>query len=497
MTLVNELADLLGDDLLLDDGARRSRARDTWACSEFDQWQGRLVPPMAVAAPSTTELVAETVRLCRAHGAPMIPRGAGSGCVGGVLATDDSVIISTERLRGLRWLNPIDGLAAFGAGTVGIDAENRVQKSGFTIGHWPQSIEISSVGGWVATRASGQYSTAHGNIEDVVHSVEAILPDGSIYRSRATPRASAGPDLRHLLLGSEGTLGIITEVAFSLRLLPEPGIRQAFHFEDVEAGIDAIRRVMVAGWRPPVVRLHDSDESRHHFRDHVPEGRCVVIFLHEGPPGYAGLEAGAVAGLCRAGGGEPADRGAVDHWFEHRNTVPNWTDLFEQGLVADTIEVATGWGGLARLHAAVTGAISQVPTVIAVTAHSSHAYRSGANLYFTFAARPCDPQEHKAVYDACWDAAMQAAIDCGAGIAHHHGIGRVRRPWMADELGDAGLAVLRAVKAVLDPQNLMNPGVLIPDEDAGRNRGDSGRDAGCNRGDSGQAMVPSARNSAI
>lgn len=462
MTLVGELADLLGNELLLDDDARRSRARDTWPRSELGKWQGRLELPVAVAAPSTAERLADTVRLCRAHGAPMIPRGAGSGCVGGVLASPDSVVISTEGLAGLEWLDPVDGLAAFGAGTMGIDAENRVREHGLTIGHWPQSIEVSSVGGWVATRASGQYSTAYGNIEDIVYAVEAVLPDGSIYRSRPTPRASAGPDLRQLLLGSEGTLGIITEVTFSLRPLPEPGVRQAFHFEDMSAGIDAVREVIVPGWRPPVVRLYDAGESRRHFRDHVPKGRCVAIFLHEGPPGHAALEAAAVAELCRAGGGEVADPGAVDHWFEHRNTVPSWTELFEQGLVADTIEVATGWRHLARLYTAVVEAISAVPSVIGATAHTSHAYRSGANLYFTFAAQPSDPGEYQAVYDACWAAAMQAAVDCGAGIAHHHGIGRVRRPWMADELGDAGIGVLRAVKAALDPQNLMNPGVLLP-----------------------------------
>ena len=463
MTLLDDLAGLLGDELLIDDDARRSRARDTWPRSEFDQWQGRLVLPAAIAMPSTTERVAETVRLCRAHGAPMIPRGAGSGCVGGVLATTESVVISTEGLSGLRWLDPVDGLAAFGAGTMGIDAENRVRQDRFTIGHWPQSIEISSVGGWVATRASGQYSTAYGNIEDIVYSVEAVLPDGSIYRSRSTPRASAGPDLRQLLLGSEGTLGIITEVTFSLRPLPEPGVRQAFHFEDMNAGIEAVRSVIMPGWQPPVVRLYDAGETRRHFRDHVPKGRCVAIFLHEGPPGHAALEAAAVAELGLGCGGEQADPGAVDHWFEHRNTVPTWSELFEQGLVADTIEVATGWGQLARLYTSVTDAISAVPTVIAATAHSSHAYRSGANLYFTFAAQPSDPEEYQSVYDACWTAAMQAATGCGAGISHHHGIGRVRRPWMADELGDAGVGVLRAVKAALDPDNLMNPGVLVPD----------------------------------
>jgi len=189
----------------------------------------------------------------------------------------------------------------------------------------------------------------------------------------------------------------------------------------------------------------------------------MASLVQGGPTGDGALEGAAVAELCQAGGGEQADPGAVDHWFEHRNTVPTWTELFEQGLVADTIEVATGWRHLAHLYTAVIEAINAVPTVIAATAHTSHAYQSGANLYFTFVAQPSDPGEYQSVHDACWAAAMQAATDCGAGIAHHHGIGRVRRPWMTDELGDAGVKVLRSVKAAPDPDTLINPGALIPD----------------------------------
>ena len=254
----------------------------------------------------------------------------------------------------------------------------------------------------------------------------------------------------------------MTEVTFSLRPLPEPGVRQAFHFADMAAGIDAIRSVVVPGWRPPVVRLYDARESRRHFGEHVPKGRCMAIFLHEGPPGHAALESAAVADLCRAASGEPADADAVDRWFEHRNTVPSFDELLDQGLVVDTIEVAAGWSRLAALYDAITDAIRAVPSVIAATAHSSHAYRSGANLYVTFAAQPADPDDFAATYDACWAAAMRATVEAGAGIAHHHGIGRVRRDWMADELGPTGLALLRSVKRALDPDDLMNPGVLLP-----------------------------------
>ncbi|MEZ5246265.1 MAG: FAD-binding oxidoreductase [Acidimicrobiales bacterium] len=464
MSLIDDLGAVLGSDaLLLDDGDRAARSRDTWMRSQIPLSAGETVAaPVAVVAPESTAELAEAVKVCRAHGAPMIPRGGGSGVVGGVLASADSVVLSTERMAGLRGLSSTDLTATFGAGTNGLAAEERVQQEGLTIGHWPQSIELSTVGGWVATRASGQYSTAYGNIEDVVLSLEAVLADGTVYRGRDTPRASAGPDLRQLLLGSEGTLGIVTEVTLSLREQPEPGVRQAFHFTEFSQGLDAIRRVMRAGWRPPVVRLYDGRESWRHFRDQMPKGHSMLIFLHEGPPGLAPLEAEAVAGICTAGGGAAASVEAVDAWFAHRNTVPSWDELLTSGVVADTIEVATDWSRLPALYDAVVDALNDVPGVVAASAHSSHAYRSGANLYFTLAATPGDATEYAATYDACWDAAMRAADGLGAGLAHHHGIGRVRRDWMQAEIGAGGVSMLRAVKSALDPDGLLNPGVLIP-----------------------------------
>jgi alkyldihydroxyacetonephosphate synthase len=464
MTLIDALRHAVDDaSLLLSDDQRSARARDTWMRSQIPLSAGEaIVAPVAVVAPASAAELSEAVKVCRAHGAPMIPRGGGSGVVGGVLASPDSVVLSTERMDGLRALSSVDLTASFGAGTNGLVAEERVQADGLTIGHWPQSIELSTVGGWVATRASGQYSTAYGNIEDVVLSLEAVLADGTVYRGRDTPRAAAGPDLRQLLLGSEGTLGIVTDVTFSLREQPEPGVRQAFHFGEFADGLEVIRRVMRAGWRPPVVRLYDGRESWRHFREQMPKGDSMLIFLHEGPPGLAPLEAAAVADLCAAGGGSAAPAEAVDAWFAHRNTVPSWDELLQSGVVADTIEIATDWSRLPGLYTAVVEALNRVPGVVAASAHTSHAYRSGANLYFTLAATPSDPGQYAATYDACWDAAMTAADGLGAGLAHHHGIGRVRRDWMAAEVGAGGVAMLRAVKSALDPDGLLNPGVLIP-----------------------------------
>ncbi len=446
-----------------DEASLRAHRRDYWSRSELTDWLGESASlPLAVVTPTSTAQMAEAVRICRAHDTAMITRGGGSGVCGGVLAGRDQVVLSTRGLSGLEQLDEHDLLATFGAGTMGADAENAVAAAGYTIGNWPQSIALSTVGGWVATRASGQYSTAYGNTEDLIYDLEAVLPDGSIFRSRPTPRAAAGPDLRQLLLGSEGTLGVVTRVTFSLRPQAEHGIRQAFHFEDFATGIEAMRQVIRPGWRPPVVRLYDARESRRHFRDTCPKGRAMLIFLHEGPRALAEAEAAAVAVICRELGGEPADRQTVDDWFAHRNTVPSWRELFEQGLVVDTIEVATDWRRLNDLYEATLARFEAVPGLVAASAHSSHAYRSGANLYFTFAAAP-GRDGMLSAYDACWQGAMEAAAELGAGIAHHHGIGRVRRAWMATEVGAPGVELLRRVKQALDPDGLMNPGVLLPD----------------------------------
>ncbi|MDX1648821.1 MAG: FAD-binding oxidoreductase, partial [Myxococcota bacterium] len=219
---VRELEDALGDAVRTDEETRARHARDSWVLGELRDLEGQPEPlPAAVVAPRSTEEAARAVRILRAARVPVVPFGGGSGVCGAVRVPEGAAVLSTARMDGLRALDDRNLLATFGAGTNGMEAERRVQEAGLTIGHWPQSIELSTVGGWVATRAAGQFSTAYGNVEDVLFALEAVLPDGSVLRTRATPRAAAGPDLRHLLLGSEGTLGLVTETTFSLRPLPE------------------------------------------------------------------------------------------------------------------------------------------------------------------------------------------------------------------------------------------------------------------------------------
>jgi alkyldihydroxyacetonephosphate synthase len=442
--------------------------RDAWVLSELEALEGRPRPsPLAVVTPRSTDEASRALRLCRDAGVPVVPFGGGSGVCGGVRVPEGAVVVSTEALEGLVALDDTNLLASFRAGTNGLAAEERVAREGLTIGHWPQSIALSTVGGWVATRAAGQFSTAYGSIEDVVFGLEVVLPDGAVLRTRETPRAAAGPDLKHLFLGSEGTLGLVTEVTFSLRTRSEARRGQAFHFAGLREGLEAIRLLLRDGWRPPVVRLYDARESARSFEGFCPAERAMLILLHEGPAALVEAEVAAVAKRCAAGGGAAADAAAVDHWLEHRNRVPGFRGFLEKGIVLDTIEVAATWDRVMPLYERVIGSLGEVEGIRAASAHSSHSYRSGTNLYFTFAARPSDRARMAALYHECWRRTMEAALAVGAGIAHHHGIGRVRRGYLAAELGPAGIAALRAVKRALDPAGLMNPGVLLPPDGLG------------------------------
>jgi len=467
MSALDRLTKELGDCVTTDPEVLDAHRRDTWMLAELRDFQGDSGPrPQAVVRARTTDDVSKTLRLSRELGLPVIPFGGGSGVCGGVEADAQSIVLSTRGLAGLVEIDDANLTATFRAGTMGGDAERRVQEAGLTIGHWPQSIELSTVGGWVATRASGQYSTAYGSIEDVVLDLEVVLPDGQVLRTRRTPRAAAGPDLRQLFMGSEGTLGVITEVGFSLRPLPEVSRGQAFHFETLAQGLTAIRQLMRAGWRPPVVRLYDEIEShRREFRDFCPDGRALLLLLHEGP---ASLVAAQLAGTSEIVAspdclGVETDAACVDHWLGHRNTVPTFRELLERGFVVDTIEVAAIWDRITPLYDAVTKSLREVESVRVASAHSSHSYRSGTNLYFTFVAQPEDPTDMADTYRECWRRTLEASNSVGAGIAHHHGIGRIRRDWLPQEIGETGVETLRAVKRALDPAGLLNPGALLPE----------------------------------
>lgn len=460
--IADDIAGLVGKDRLVTDPERIARAsRDTWVIAVWRSLQA--VPPArpaCVVRPRTTAEVAAIVAYAAREHVAVVPFGAGSGVCGGVMPDAGAVVVD---LGALRRMHPIDGqnlLATAEAGLLGSEFEAALNEAGYSMGHFPQSIALSSVGGWVATRSAGQFSTKYGNIENLFVAFEAVLPSGAVIRTRPVPRASTGPDLRHLFLGGEGTTGILTEVTFEIHPLPEATERQAIAFPTMRDGLEALRRVVRSGWRPAVLRLYDEVEAGRAFAGVASASESLLLLLSEGPASLVASELAAVEATCRDAAGRAVGPGPVDSWLHHRNAVPGFEVFLKQGMVVDTIEVAATWDRIDALYVGVLGAMRAVPGIIVASGHSSHTYPTGTNLYFTFAAKPGTATELEPLYFRIWNAAMEATLAAGGTISHHHGIGRIRRDWLPRELGSAYEALV-SVQRALDPAGIMNPGALL------------------------------------
>jgi alkyldihydroxyacetonephosphate synthase len=462
---LERLRSALGADRVHTEGPLlHDRRFDYWVFSHLRDWRGdALDEPGAVVQPTSPEEVQAVVRIAREDGVALVPYGLGSGVCGGISPDPSVLLVDLGRMNRIREVDAVNLLGHFDAGASGLEAEDAVAKQGLTIGHWPQSVAISTVGGWVSTRAAGQFSTAYGSIEDMVYSIEAVLPDGDLVRLGKAPRAAAGPDLRHLLMGAEGTMGIVTGVTLALRRQPERRAYTAFHTPTLSAGFEAQRSIVQSEWLPPVMRQYDAAEARRNFRDHAAEGQGLLLMVHEGPATRVAVEIDAVNEWASEAGLTPAAPEIGEHWMEHRNDVPSWRQLLEGGLVADTIEISAPWTRIEAIYDDATARLRELPPVIIASAHSSHVYRTGLNLYFTFVAKHDDPADMEATYFECWKRVMEATVAHGGGIAHHHGAGRLRKAWLVHDLGERGVALLRTLKQAVDPAGIMNPGNLIPD----------------------------------
>jgi alkyldihydroxyacetonephosphate synthase len=321
---------------------------------------------------------------------------------------------------------------------------------------------MAQVGGLVATRSSGQFSSKYGNIEDLVLGLEVVLADGEIVRMSPMPRRAVGPDLRALWIGSEGTLGVITEVTLKIVPLPEERRVQAFALPSFADGLAAMRSFMRVGWRPAVVRLNDAFEAQRGFGEWLTQDEVILLLLSEGPRSYASTEMAALAEFVQARGGRPLGPEPVETWLVKRNDVTHYEQYIRAGLIVDTIEIAASWPAIARIHTLVC---EQVPQQVAqlrhISGHSSHSYPQGTNLFFSFAAEPAtDASAAEDVYRRIWAAVMDITLREGGTISHHHGVGRMRTPWVAADLGSAH-RLLEAIEHALDPSGIMNPGVLL------------------------------------
>jgi alkyldihydroxyacetonephosphate synthase len=474
-------------------------ARDLWQRHLIATQNGPAVDtqrlPAAVVRPESTEEVVALVALARREGLPLVPFGAGSGVCGGIECDPRTIVVDTKRMNAARRLDAGPRLAV-GPGAMGITLEESLERDGFTLGHFPSSILCSTVGGWVATRGAGQCSGRYGKIEDMVASAECVLGTGEVVRFHRRPN---GLDLLPLVVGSEGALGVLTELELRLHPAPEARAFLAFRLPDMERGTTALRRVYQAGLRPAVARLYDpldsvllGDTSREESRDErtsrvrdegfgrvrsalmrgllrVPRllelgidaaektlvEKSKLLFVFEGRSDEVASDASSAASIVESEGGENLGEGPARAWFERRYAVSyKQSPVFRAGIWNDTMEVAAPWSKLDAVYRNVRRALSGHALVMA---HMSHAYPDGCSVYFTFlgVSRGPDPGAEHA---AAWSDAIDATLEAGGVLSHHHGVGRLRKEALLRELGLGGSEAFGALKRAWDPSGVMNPG---------------------------------------
>jgi alkyldihydroxyacetonephosphate synthase len=467
------LAAVVGRDHVLGDDEprlRRTRGKSTPDLLRIRAGDASDAPDLVVL-PGDHDEVLELLRVSARHRLAVVPFGGGTSVVGGLAphAGDFAGVVALDlrRMNALVSLDEVSRLAVVEPGLRGPEAEALLGARGYTIGHFPQSFEYATLGGFAATRSSGQASAGYGRFDELVVGMRVATPAGALELGRA-PKSAAGPDLRQLVLGSEGTLGVITSLTVQLRPVPEARVYEGWRFRSFGEGIQAVRALAQDGPLPTVLRLSDEAET--------------ALGLAGG-----GLEAGSAGSLCVVGyegaGAEVAERRAVAtrvldrygaepepdagvRWVQDRFRAPYLRDaLLDAGALVETLETACFWSSVPALYevvgSAVREALSAQGTPPIVLCHISHVYASGASLYFTVGcAQLADPVEQWRVAKR---AAGQAIVAAGGSISHHHGVGVDHRELYPSEVGDLGVRAVRALKAALDPAGILNPGVLIGD----------------------------------
>jgi len=453
----------------VDDSARAEAGRDWWPLAIRWALEGSVpARPGAVARPADVSQVAAVLGACHEARVPVTATAGRSGVCGSSVPLFGGVALDLCDMSGLTDLDTTSLLAQVRPGTFGPDLEAALGAEGVTLGHWPQSMDLSTVGGWVACRGAGQYSTRYGKIEDMVAGLEVALADGRVIRTGgAGPRAAMGPDLTQVFVGSEGTLGVVTDVQLRLHALPPTEGRRAYGFPEFTDGLEACRRILRRGATPAVLRLYDTTESARNFD--VPD-QCVLVVLDEADEELLDPTLAVVEAECGRPPGAPLDVALVGRWLEHRNDTSALAPLYRAGVVVDTIEIAARWTALPPIYQQCVAALRGLEGTLAASAHQSHSYPDGACLYFTFAGRtPASdsagqdatrPDEWaERYYTSAWDAVMEVVRAHGGAISHHHGVGINRGRFLADALGGA-FDVLVSLKEALDPRGILNPGKL-------------------------------------
>ena len=472
---VDELRAVLGAGAVLadhDTRIRHTRGKSTPDLLRLRAGDAAAAPDL-VLLPATHEQVLEILRVCSERRIAVVPFGGGSSVVGGLEAAASAyagvVALDTRRLNAMLELDEESRLAVLEPGLRGPEAEALLSERGYTIGHFPQSFEYATLGGFAAARSSGQASAGYGRFDELVVALRVATPSGELSLGRA-PKSAAGPDLRQLMLGSEGAFGVITSLSVAVRPAPAERVYDGWRFASFAEGIAALRGLAQDGPLPTVLRLSDEAETALNLArpaqvgSDTGSGGCLAVTGYEGTSDDVRTRREAVTRLLRDRGAAE-EPGAGESWEHGRYRGPYLRDaLLDAGALVETLETVTFWSRIPALYEAVSGALRESLTAQGtppvVLCHVSHVYATGASLYFTVAS--AQAEDPVAQWLTAKAAASDAILATGGSITHHHGVGTDHRDWYGREIGPLGVDVLRAVKATLDPAGIMNPGVLLP-----------------------------------
>lgn len=474
---VDFFVNVCGEENVLTDDISRAR----FSCGKF---YGELLdlrlglvpdPPDAVVAPRSHDEVVRVIEFCNDEKIAVVPAGGLSSVTGGVRAPHGGIALDlTRHLNRVLDINKVNKTVTAQAGMYGPALEEALNRQGYSCGHFPQSFEYSTVGGWISARGAGQASTGYGKIEDMVVALKAVTPAGVI-ETKEYPRTAQGWDLFRVFAGAEGTLGVITEATLHIfNYAPQNTASAAFIFRSFEAAVETMRGIMQAECgKPHLFRISDPDETDIAFRtsgfdgtfaDRVlsmlgfkPGNRCLMFVTVEGERDYARFVMKKIRKKARAGKGMYIGTSPVRKWLEQRYSSAYMRDpLMDLGIMTDTLETAVTWENLMKVWKAAHEYVSRRPKAFMMI-HISHVYENGANLYFTFLS-PMEKGNEKQDFASFHRGLVETIVANGGSISHHHGVGRVLAPWMEGHLGKSSMELLRAVKKHLDPNNIMNPG---------------------------------------
>ncbi|MFZ3388340.1 FAD-binding oxidoreductase [Buttiauxella gaviniae] len=458
-SLITALRKIVPEKLVLNDrDTLQASSHDTWPLSTKLRRLGCHDYQADVVVKATDEQqIQQILALATAHDTPVTPRALASSVTGQPLPVHGGIVLDLSEMTQDREINTTNMTVEVSTGYNGGKLEDELQQRGWTLGHSPQSLYQSSVGGWLSTLATGQFSSYYGGIEDLITAYTVILATGERVRLKASPRAAMGPDLRQLFIGAEGTLGIVTSVQLKMFPLPQTRLYDTLELPSIEAGLDIMREQAMAGLRPFLLRLYDTAEARHAMQNPA-QDKPVMFLGTQGVDAIAHAEMDAFMSLIHRHGGKSIGDEGVLKWMDRRfdfSTVEKLLDT--TGGFAETIEVAHTWDGIASLYHDLNKTLT--PLAGEVLSHFSHVYPQGTSMYMILLGHEETDQQAVDKLRTIWRETMRVCLEHNAELSHHHGGGLVRSPYARESLGSAHL-LLRRVKHALDPNGILNPGKL-------------------------------------